>query len=712
MTEKVYQLTSAFTDPVTGVVYSATTGPGAWRVIHPDVQARFDALPASQCSELTALRGIPAQITELSSMIEAAAAGYIFFATKSAIDADLAHDAGAIGRVYGDSTAAYNGDYVKSGASGAGSWAKTTYQPASALDLERNSTLHNSPWVHKSALDGTFSIGTSGWTSAAKEIAGVIKHVTMTGRDAAEEYYIGTFANDDATYYDRITVRRSSDNAVVAYSSVAVTKETDDATVVTIPQSGGSGLTATLLIDYRELSSSGLLINSATPTPLWIAKTSQGEHLDQRVAATELSLAYVTGKGLRNQTANGALDAHISGQVFTTNGPAVEYQAPADPVLIERGISRMVNFGAVSPPASGYTYVFDRITLVGADVADKYILCSKYVYAADDTKFPTSIAIIVHAGAGNTTPSGQVNGYVQVSTNTRLYWCTVQLPNDATIDYVSFSVNGAYLLTGTAAQIGGFAATVHADPLTLYDMRRDDWYWDYDGPKVAYLESSVTLNTWLDKDWGTEGDSITAQGRWQPTVVSKLGLNLVENYGVSGTLVSGTGTTAMNNDARVDAIDNTLDVLNLQGGTNDWIGSVALGAEDSVDVSTFNGALNVWLTKIITRLPSARVFLHTIPYGSNVAKIAGAGWADAEHNTLGLTTKDYSAAIMAAGARFGVPVIDLNGEMGTNSINQSVYYDLEPSPSAGAYVHPKSGVGGERLAEVVVGVMQRLAPTS
>lgn len=44
------------------------------------------------------------------------------YASKAALDADLAYSAGAFGLVYNDATAANNGTYVKAGASGAGSW--------------------------------------------------------------------------------------------------------------------------------------------------------------------------------------------------------------------------------------------------------------------------------------------------------------------------------------------------------------------------------------------------------------------------------------------------------------------------------------------------------------------------------------------------------------------------------------------------------------
>lgn len=66
----------------------------------------------------------------VESVIETATQGLVIgnavvYATRSALYADLAHPAGRLGIVYNDSNATLNGIYVKSGASGSGSWAIT-----------------------------------------------------------------------------------------------------------------------------------------------------------------------------------------------------------------------------------------------------------------------------------------------------------------------------------------------------------------------------------------------------------------------------------------------------------------------------------------------------------------------------------------------------------------------------------------------------------
>jgi hypothetical protein len=81
-------------------------------------------------------RGIPASDTHTPDPVEVVAlwntvlsgingvqGGLIGFEDKATMDADLAHDAGTFALVYNDATVANNTTYVKSGASGAGSWA-------------------------------------------------------------------------------------------------------------------------------------------------------------------------------------------------------------------------------------------------------------------------------------------------------------------------------------------------------------------------------------------------------------------------------------------------------------------------------------------------------------------------------------------------------------------------------------------------------------
>ncbi|RWX20433.1 hypothetical protein EHH54_41250, partial [Rhizobium leguminosarum] len=72
--------------------------------------------------------------TWLESFITAIGSnGGSVLATKAALDADLAHAANAMAWVVSDPVVGYNGIYQKSGASGAGSWARVADLPYSFI---------------------------------------------------------------------------------------------------------------------------------------------------------------------------------------------------------------------------------------------------------------------------------------------------------------------------------------------------------------------------------------------------------------------------------------------------------------------------------------------------------------------------------------------------------------------------------------------------
>lgn len=97
-----------------------------------------DGVPSSGVNDVDKAKA-RAWGTWLESLVSAGALGDNWKATKALLDADLDHAADSIGVVYNDSTPANNGTYVKSGASGAGSWTQLTnflpgYQVVSTSD--------------------------------------------------------------------------------------------------------------------------------------------------------------------------------------------------------------------------------------------------------------------------------------------------------------------------------------------------------------------------------------------------------------------------------------------------------------------------------------------------------------------------------------------------------------------------------------------------
>ena len=211
---------------------------------------------------------------------------------------------------------------------------------------------------------------------------------------------------------------------------------------------------------------------------------------------------------------------------------------------------------------------------------------------------------------------------------------------------------------------------------------------------------SASSTLWSGKTWASLGDSITAANGWQPAVATFLGLTHT-NFGVSGTTLSGSSgsATAICQDARINAIATTFDLISVLAGTNDWAQSVAMGAASSTDPLTFNGALNTLLTKLSTRFPTKRIVLLTTTYGEWSGG-PGAGWANTTVNNVGLTSLDYAEAVRAACKRWGTPCIDLS-QCGWNTTNLATYI--------ADGLHPNT-TGYRRMSEVVIGGLKAITP--
>lgn len=215
---------------------------------------------------------------------------------------------------------------------------------------------------------------------------------------------------------------------------------------------------------------------------------------------------------------------------------------------------------------------------------------------------------------------------------------------------------------------------------------------------------TVPKNKWSGKKWSGLGDSITFLERWQPFVKDALGLSFT-NYGVSGTKVAdstGTDTTAMCRDERINLIDATSDIVSVMGGVNDWANNVPLGAITDTVTTSYYGALNVLAQKLIARFPTKRIVLMTptqCRYPNRFTNTYGL------INNQNLTTGDYATAVLNIGKKYGFPVVDMNANCGWNDYNISNFVDDE----SGVFLHPNI-TGSKRMAEVAIGKLQEINP--
>lgn len=220
------------------------------------------------------------------------------------------------------------------------------------------------------------------------------------------------------------------------------------------------------------------------------------------------------------------------------------------------------------------------------------------------------------------------------------------------------------------------------------------------------------FNRIYGKKWVREGDSITAANPTPGNPVAGYAQQVIDYFGltgvtigVSGSRMSGTGTTAMNNDARIANIPLDTDILTCMAGTNDVAGSTAaavapLGTLDSTDVSTFYGAWNVWVQKAYARVPNAEIILMTFPYKQASPDNVRPDYPNGGLPN-GLFKEDYRQAIRLIARKYGLLCIDIGAESGINQLNWETMIPDATHPGA---------TGNERISRVIINGFKKIKP--
>lgn len=176
-----------------------------------------DGIPASGANE-----SVKAQIRAIGPILENALANAglgalvgVVKATKSNLDADLAHAANTVALVYGDSTDANNDLYTKSGSSGSGSWTNTgilhgimaTLGQPYVDDAEAAAVLAQA-WSEGTEPGGSGTKSAREWAEGANESAGGID-LTEPSLPEQPVWTAGDSGGGDAIqfYTDRIVHR-------------------------------------------------------------------------------------------------------------------------------------------------------------------------------------------------------------------------------------------------------------------------------------------------------------------------------------------------------------------------------------------------------------------------------------------------------------------------------------------------------------------------
>lgn len=229
-----------------------------------------------------------------------------------------------------------------------------------------------------------------------------------------------------------------------------------------------------------------------------------------------------------------------------------------------------------------------------------------------------------------------------------------------------------------------------------------------------YLDLQSTSNqikTWYaDKIIDCLGDSITETGLYQRYVLTALRCKAVANHGIGGTRISGSSSTAMWQDVRINALDNNADVIFVLGGTNDRSNYVAGEvSKDNFDTNTFVGAYNTLLFKIyykygmITNVPSDKVSIVAGVVKSDTAKDIVIVLGTPPYNDVDEKVIAIGELVKKVSDLWGLPCADILNNSGINKINADYFFTDSDR------IHPLEK-GRERIARVIVGTLKENEP--
>ena len=222
-----------------------------------------------------------------------------------------------------------------------------------------------------------------------------------------------------------------------------------------------------------------------------------------------------------------------------------------------------------------------------------------------------------------------------------------------------------------------------------------------DGQAVPrqYVDSRAEyVPEWVGGSFSVLGDSIVSSGaRMWDSVRDRLGFASYRNGGVWGAPMAdgtskGAGTVTT---ARSLSYEND-EMVYVAAGTNDLTQNVALGsigtvAQTTFDRTTFYGAYRSTIEYILASNPKVKLFLAT-PLQRNAN-----GYSVEKANGNGLKLGDYRAAIIALGAFYGVPVLDMYAISGFTGRTLATF--------TGDGLHPNEA-GFDRMASVVCGQLR------
>lgn len=197
------------------------------------------------------------------------------------------------------------------------------------------------------------------------------------------------------------------------------------------------------------------------------------------------------------------------------------------------------------------------------------------------------------------------------------------------------------------------------------------------------------------------GDSISTPtaGKWANFIQNQIDCTF-KTVGVGGTRMTG----EINSTTRIATLDADADIVLTNGGANDWAQNITIGSLETLDdPTTFAGAVQLYIERVMTQCPNARI----ICMGTNYVNFKNRFSVDpliGEKNNNGDRITDFNDMYRKVCEYNSVEFINIYELCGINRYNYATYLEEDSHDYGNGYVHPNNA-GGKKYLDVILGYL-------